>query len=304
MQLSETEKPAVGVLFDADIGSGIDSVLALALLYGLEGREEARVASISVSNSSLRAAAFCDAVRRFYASATPGFFARGMAIGLADGEPARDAPFLTAAMSKLNTGIRDINDTADPATLIRNVLMAQHDQNAVVVVAGSAANVVKTMDLRGVKDLIARKAQFLVFAGEPDGARRLFAEWPTPIVICGREIGEATLFPASSIEKDFAWATDHPVVAAYRAYQPMPYDAPTRAMAAVLYAVRPEEEYFKIALEGRARRLMDDPDQRKRLLMAYTAVASAKPVAKKPRAPLADQLQHPSVRDPLLHQLH
>lgn len=285
MQLSETEKPPVGVLFDAGIGNGIDNILALALLYGLEGREEARVASLSVSNSSLRAAAFCDGVRRFYASATPGFFARGMAIGLAEGEPAADAPFLTAVLSKLDTGIRDINDTADPATLIRNVLMAQHDQNAVMVVAGSAANVLKAMDLRGVKDLLARKAQFLVFAGEPDGARRLVTEWPTPVVICGRDIGEATRFPASSIEKDFAWATDHPVAAAYRAYQPMPYDAPTQAMAAVLYAVRPEEEYFKIAHEGRTRRLMHDPEQRERLLMAYTAIASAKPMPKKPRAP-------------------
>src|SRR4029077_13223477 len=125
-------------------------------------------------------------------------------------------------------------------------------------------------------------------------AKKLFAEWPTPIVAAGREVGEALLFPASSIEKDFTWSPAHPLVDAYRAYRPMPYDAPTWDMAAVLYAVRPQEGYFKLSShgtlsvldgastkfapprEGKPRILMLDPAQKERIVKTYTEIASAK----------------------------
>src|ERR1700688_656042 len=81
-------KPSLGVVFDSDMGSGIDDALALAMLYGYEGKNEARVISISVTNSNLQAAAFCDVVARFYSEpaggGSLGAFARpAMPIGLA-----------------------------------------------------------------------------------------------------------------------------------------------------------------------------------------------------------------------------
>ncbi len=48
-------------------------------------------------------------------------------------------------------------------------------------------------------------------------ARKLFAEWPTPVVAVGSEVGDALPYPGASIEKDFAWSPAHPVVDAYRA---------------------------------------------------------------------------------------
>src|SRR5207248_2813372 len=81
-------------------------------------------------------------------------------------------------------------------------------------------------------------------------ARKLLAEWPTPVFAAGREIGDALLFSATSIEKDFAWSPAHPVVEAYRAFKAMPYDAPTWDMAPVLYSVRPQEGYFKLSDPG------------------------------------------------------
>jgi hypothetical protein len=81
-------------------------------------------------------------------------------------------------------------------------------------------------------------------------ARKVFAEWPTPIVTVGREIGEALPFPGDSIEKDFAYSSDHPIADAYRAYKPMPYDASSCAMAAMLYAVHPNDSYFKLSGSG------------------------------------------------------
>ena len=234
-----------------------------------------------------------------------------------------DTPMLTVPLAKRNAegapvydhGIHKLNDTAEVAALIRNAFTAQYDQNAIVVLAGPATNLVKVLDLPGARDLIAHKVRFLSLVGGayPDGqpefniktdipaAKKLFAEWPTPIVAAGREVGEGLLFPASSIEKDFAWSPAHPVVDAYRAYKPMPYDAPTLDMAAVLYAVRPQEGYFKLSSpgtigvlddgrtkftpspEGKHRYLIPDPAQRERIVKTYTEIASAKPVQRAPR---------------------
>src|SRR5262249_10919522 len=125
-------------------------------------------------------------------------------------------------------------------------------------------NLVKILDLPGVKQLVAHKVRYLAIAcgaypdGEPElnikadipAARKLFAEWPTPIIAAGREVGEALRYPAASIERDFAWSPAHPIVDAYRAYRPMPYDASAPAMAAVLHAIRPKEEYFRLSSAG------------------------------------------------------
>jgi inosine-uridine nucleoside N-ribohydrolase len=327
MQSMGQAKPAVGIIFDSDMGETIDTALALGMLFGFDGKNEARVAALSVSKSNLKAAAFCDAVRSFYASATNprfrGFF-RGLPIGLAmDGLMPDDTPLLTEPLSKVNTegapayehSIRSVNDTSEVDALIRNALTAQHDENAIVVLSGPATNLVKALELRGVKDLIAQKVRLLSVAGGafPDGgpechvktdiaaAKKLFAEWPTPIVAAGHEVGDSLLYPASSIERDFAWAPTHPIVDAYRAHQPMPYDAPTSAMAAVLQAVRPKENYFTLSdpgvisvrddgrtqftpsPAGKHRYLIVDPAQRDRIVKTYTELASAKPVPRQPR---------------------
>lgn len=303
------------------MGNSIDDALALALLYGFEGRNEARIVSVSVSKSNLKAAAFCEAIGRFYAgevSGAFGGFGRTLPIGMADdGKMPEDTPMLTAPLSRKTPdgkpvythGIEKFNDTADVAALIRNALTAQQDQNAVIVLAGPANNLVRILDLPGARDLIAGKVRFLAVVagaypnGQPEyrirtdisAAKRLFAGWPTPIVAAGTEVGDAAPFPASSIETDFAWSPNHPVVDAYRAYQPMPYDAPTAAMAAALYAVHPQDGYFKLSdpgtigvlddgrakfapsPNGRHRYLIADPAQKERVIQAYTELASAKP---------------------------
>lgn len=311
-------KPPLGIVFDSDMGNGIDDALALAMLFGFEGKNESRVISISVANSNLQAAAFCDAVARFYseppAGTSLGAFARPpMPIGMALNAPATpDAPMLAAPLAKrtpegkplYRQAIEKLNDTADVAALIRNALSAQFDQNAVVVVTGPATNLAQLLQLHGASELIAQKTQFLCVVDEKinrdiDAARKLFAQWPTPIVAVGPEIGNALLFPGASIETDFSWSPAHPVADAYRAFRPMPYDAPSTALAAVLYAVRAKENYFKLsAPEGKHRRLILDPAQSERIVQVYTGMASARPVPRQRfRGPQKKEAAPP--KDPL-----
>jgi len=316
-------KPPVGIVFDSDLGNGVDAALALALLYGLEGKGEARLVSNSTSLSNLSSAAFADVLSRFYAGPPPAPGARGFErplppIGMAgNGNRDGDTAVLRAVLEKKTADglpayphrIHKLNDTAEPAVLIRNALTAQYDGNCVVVLAGPASNLVKVMDLDGGLDLIRRKVKMLVMAagaypqGQADfrvkadapAAKRLLAEWPTPVVAVGTEVGDALPFPGSSIERDFAWAPDHPIVDAYLAFQPMPYDAAAPSMAAVLYAVRPDG-YCKLSApgtiavledgrtrftqvpDGRHRYLSIDPEQKEKVLRTYTELASARPV--------------------------
>jgi hypothetical protein len=293
MQFPGIAKPPVGIVFDSAM-SRIDDILALAMLHGFDGKDQARIAAVSVSNSNLPAAQFCDAVNRFYASATTGpaaMFMHFMPIGLADGQPATASPMLSTASGGSSTA--NINDTADPATLIRNALTAQYDHNTAVVLSGPANDLAKLLDMYGAKDLIVRKVRLLCVADNGTqsdaAAEKVFAEWPTPIVTAGREIGEALVYPGDSIDKDFAYASAHPVAEAYRAYRPMPYDAPSWAMAAMLYAVHSGDGYFKVTGSGNRRELILDPEQKDRIIRTYVETASAKPVPRKPRHPVADK---------------
>jgi inosine-uridine nucleoside N-ribohydrolase len=326
MQFPGEGKPALGIAFDSDIGNSIDDVLALGLLYGFDSKKptEARLVSISLTTSNLKAAGFCEAVDRFYTEITnreiPERFRRNNppAIGLSlDGKMAADTALLSGPLSKRNEEgkllypheIEKITDTADAAALIRNALTAQHDQNAAVVLSGPATNLAAVLDLHGAKEIIVAKVRVLAVAagaypeGSPDAAiltdiaaaKRLFAEWPTPIVAVGPEIGEQLLYPASSIENDFGWTAAHPIVDAYRAFRPMPYDAPTAALAAALYAVRPDSGYFQLSEpgtisvlddgstrfalspDGKHRYVILNPEKKEEITKTYTEIVSAEP---------------------------
>jgi hypothetical protein len=306
MQFQPQGKPSVGIVFDADLGNTIDDALALAMLYGFQGKNEARVLSVSTTKSSLNAAVFADVLVRFYTGEPNPFF--GVTpIGLClSGKMAAPNAMLDAvvANTKYPRNIVKMNDTADPLALIRNALSAQVDQNAIVVLSGPATNLAAFLALPRNPELITQKVRSLVVAADSvtmsdvPAAKRLFAEWPTPIVVAGSELGDAVPFPAASIDKDFAWSEAHPLVAAYRAYHAMPYDAPAVAMAAALYAVRPQENYFKLsdpgtvtvadngvirldpAPAGKHRTLIADLSQKDRIQQIYAETASTKPVGR------------------------
>ena len=166
-------------------------------------------------------------------------------------------------------------DTAESSVLIRNLLLAQHDGNAAIVLAGPATGLVRILDLyrsasadhgevqaagrgRGSAARRSRRAERSRATSprpagcSPSGRRRSSPSAPKSATRCR--------IPAASIEKDFAWSPAHPVVDAYRAFKPMPYDAPAPALAAVLYAVHPDDGYFTLSGPGHDQRARRRPD--------------------------------------------
>ena len=306
MQLRATGKPAVGVIFDSDMGSRPETALALAVLYGLDGKNECRVVGISSTRTSLLSAAYCEVVGRFYAGAVSGAFgafARTLPVGLAaDGKIPGDTPLLTAPLNRTNPdgtktyshGIEKLIDTAEAHALIRNAFTAQHEQNAVVVLAGPPTNLLKTLALPGSKELIAEKVRLTVCAS-PRAAQELEAAgWPAPLVSVSPSVGTSVLFPQSTVEKEFAAFPAHPVADAFKAWGK---DSPTTDLAAVLYAVRNNEKAFTLSEPvGRIRQLMLNPAEKDRLLATYIELATAKPVPRQPRfrRPVEEQKPDPA----------
>jgi hypothetical protein len=317
-------RPPIGIALDGDFGNRIDAMLAIAMLNGMTAKTEARRISLSVSTPSLVGAQLADVVSGFYrgrpaggATGGVGAITEGM-IGMPEGSAGSDdgaalGPLLTKASAEgtplYTSAIAGLVNTAESAVLIRNLLLAQHDGNAAIVLAGPATGLVRILGLYRSGPQITAKCKVLLVAagafpaGQPEAsvradvaaARKLFAEWPTPIVAVGSEVGAALPYPGASIEKDFTWAPAHPLVDAYRAFKPMPYDAPASALAAVLYAVHPDEDYFKLSdpgtisvlddgstrfapgTDGKHRYLIVDSAQKDRIVSLYTAMVPAPP---------------------------
>ncbi len=313
MQLAKG-KPSAGAFFDSDF-STIDSVLAVAVLFGMQSKNDCRVNILTMSRPNLAIAGFADAVERFY-KGPAGNFSQVPPIGMrTEGAAGETSAAFTAPFQKKNAEgkpvytnqVKTVIETGDPNTLIRNYLEAQYDQNAFFVLGGPATNLAAALDFQGIPDLIAAKIKYLVISASDarikadiPAAKKVFAEWPTPIVVCGREIGASLPFPGASIDKEFAEAVhDNPIADAYRAYQTMPYDAPSGDLAASLYAGRPQEGYFKLSgngtiavggdgrtaftasATGKHQYLIFDPAQKDKILKTYVELASAKPAPPK-----------------------
>lgn len=252
---------AVGLIFDTDMGNDIDDALALAMIHALESRGEAKLLAVTLTKDNRHAAPYCDIVNTFYK--------RGhVPVGVVrNGKAPEDSPMIQVPVERqpeYPRSLRDYKQAPEAVELIRRTLEAQPDGSVAIVQVGFSTNLARLLDVPGARDLIRKKVRLLsVMAGNFAGgkpeynvridipaASKLIQEWPGPVVLSGFEIGEALLYPAASIERDYAWVDRHPVVDAYRAYKKMPYDRPTWDLTSVLYAVRPEHGYFSLSEPG------------------------------------------------------
>lgn len=298
----------IGVVYNTSMRRP-DAALTLCALYGFDGKREARVGSICVTGAGLNAAIFCDIVGRVYMIGPARTSNTVLPVGLAAVEPLPPDPgMLRHAVERRNQkdepqyerSIRRIADTSVAEAVLRNGV-AQHPRG-VMILSAPATYLAKSLDLFAAKELYIERVKVLVIvdSGEPQedvpALRRIVAEWPAPIVFCGKDAGESLPFPAATIESGFSWAPVHPAVDAYRAFKPIPYDAPSYDLAAAYYAVHQDSAFFRLSepgfisvsdsgrmqfqasAGGKANSLIVVPAEKDNTIQAFIDIVSAKPV--------------------------
>ncbi len=268
----------IPVVFDTDITGDVDDVLALAMLHALADREECSIEAVTISKIHRLAAPFVDAVNTFYGRPD-------IPIGVAQDAQKRDSKYLSLVEIRDGAHFRYPHDllssdaAPDAVSVLRRTLAAAEDRSVVIVQVGLAANLADLLEsapddisaLNG-QELVRRKVHFAsVMAGAFSPVRgnshyleanvrngvaamRQFAErWPneTPIVWSDFLIGVAAPYPRESIARDFQYRRRHIVREAYLLHSGPKHDRPTWDLTSVLYAVRPDENYFDLSPRGR-----------------------------------------------------
>ncbi|MDB5311099.1 MAG: Inosine-uridine preferring nucleoside hydrolase [Gemmataceae bacterium] len=263
----------IPLIFDTDIGNDVDDVLALGMIHALQSRGACDLLAVTVTKDHDLAGPFADALNTFYGRPQ-------IPIGVVRGGATRDeGKFLGMIRdgSRFPHALKRSADAPDAVALLRKVLAAQPDGSVVIVQVGFATNLARLLDsgpdtaspLTG-KELAAKKVRLvsaMFGAYKPEGggsthreynvvedlpaAKKFAAEWPSPVVFSGFEVGQAVTYPAASIEKDYGYAKNHPLPEAYRRYNPPPHDRPCWDLTSVLYAVFPERGYFGLSGPGR-----------------------------------------------------
>ena len=287
--------PPVPIIFDTDMGNDVDDALALALLHSLETRGEAKILAVTITKDNRYAAPFVALFDRFYMRPE-------IPIGIVkDGATKDDGNYLRRVLQSF--GASTEGACPDAVSLLRKTLTAQSDGSVVIVQVGFSTNLARL--LQTDRELIARKVRLLCamagnfvettpefnVAKDIPSARKVFSDWPGDLVSSGFEVGRAIRYPAKRIGTDFRWTDKSPLVEAYRAYKPMPYDEPLWDPSAALYAVRPDAGYYSLspagkievdergttrfaAGEGRQHYLIVNDEQKARILEAISLLAS------------------------------
>jgi purine nucleosidase len=306
----------IRLIFDTDMGNDVDDAVALAMIHALESRGEAKLLAVTVTKDNRWAAPFIDAMNTFYGRAD-------IPIGMVrNGKTPEDANMIRVPAARTRSDgsfvyphdLTDGKDAPEATGLLRRVLSKEKDGAVVVVQIGFSTNLARLLDSRpddasplAGRVLVKRKVRLLSIMGGafPEGkpeynietdvpsAKKLLAEWPTPIVASGYEIGNKVLYPASSILKDYGYVADHPLAESYREYMKMPYDRPMWDPTATLYAVRASSftlsprgtitvddtgrTHFAANPQGRHQYLTATPEQARAALRAIIELASRPP---------------------------
>lgn len=278
------EKPAadmndrIRLIFDTDMGNDIDDALALGVIHALQSRGECELLAVTLSKDNEFAAPYVDLVNTFYGR---GAIPIGVVKG---GKTPEDSKYIRLPSEAVDEqgkqryphALRSGKNAPEAVGVIRKVLAAQPDASVVIVVVGFSTNLARLLEspadaispMTG-RELVARKCRLLsMMAGmfgdqkrmkeynvhsDLEASKKVFADWPTPLVTSGFEIGQAIKYPATSILRDYRYVQHHPLREAYELYQKMPYDRETWDLTAVLYAVRPERGYFGLSEPGTIR---------------------------------------------------
>ena len=203
---SATKNQPVPVIFDTDMGPDYDDVGAITMLHAFADAGQARIlATIASTNYSNVAPVLSVLNTYFKRPNVPIGVPKGKAISDRDMQHWSDT-----LVARYPHAVKSNDATPDAVTLYRQILAKQPDHSVTVITIGFLTNLADLLNspadqysnLSG-KALAAKKIKRVVsMAGKfPAGreynvfrdstsSRIVFANWPTPILMSGFEIGE------------------------------------------------------------------------------------------------------------------
>lgn len=225
LQLTAQDKQPVSIIFDTDIAPDYDDVGAMALLHAFADSGEAKILA-TVSCNAFETTAPTLSVLNTY------FKRPEIPIGITKNLlPNKDCSqqWAQAIIAKYPHTLRSNGEAMDAVKLYRQILAAQPDSSVTIVSVGFFTNLAGLLqsasdeysNLSGM-DIVKKKVKRLVSMAariDKDGesgyefnvmidaaaSQKVFADWPTPIIISGFEIGEKihtgiTLINAETIQ--------------------------------------------------------------------------------------------------------
>jgi inosine-uridine nucleoside N-ribohydrolase len=258
----------VKLILDTDIGNDIDDAFALALIHALANRGEVQLLAVTITKDNKYSAPFVDLENTFYGRPE-------IPIGVVhDGKTRDTTEMLREPVERRNgngqyTFPRRVGPGAEPkeaVALLRQILNNQPDGSVTIAQIGFSTNLARLLKSEGGRELVKRKVKLLcLMAGwfgegaapeynvKTDGkaAKELFAEWPTPMIFSGFELGRQVMIPYAEVQKDFSYVANHPVAESFKVFAKPGEDRANYDSTAVLQAVRPDRDYFELSQPGR-----------------------------------------------------
>lgn len=217
------EKP-VKIIFDTDMGPDYDDVGAMALLHAFADCGEAEILATLSSNQYANCAPCIDVLNHYFQRPDIPIGAPKQGPDVIDQRFKGREYWAEELPKRYPHKIKATSDAPDAVDVYRRILSRQPDKSVTIVTVGFFTNLSGLLDsqpdkhsrLNG-KELVKRKVKRLVsMAGSfPEGrefnvfidstaSAKVFAEWPTSILISGFQIGEKILtgkrLVASTIE--------------------------------------------------------------------------------------------------------
>lgn len=255
--------PPVRLIFDTDMMGDVDDVGTVAVLHALASQGEVEILAMGLSGKNRWSPLCLDALNTY-------FRRPDVPIGVVRG-PAfdKESRYAEAISEEFPHDLKSADDAPDAAILYRSVLAGEPDDVVVMVSVGQVTNfknLLKTVpdehsDLNGA-ELVERKVRAWVCMGGkiPEGreanlihdgpaAAYAVANWPTPIIFSGWEIGQEIMTGARLRQAP----AGTPVRRAYELFNGL-NDRQSWDQTAVLYAVRGLDgglaDYWDLNTEG------------------------------------------------------
>ena len=267
----------VRFVFDTDLGNDVDDAMAIAVIHALQSRGECELLAITTTKDNPFVAPMADVLNTFYGRPEIPIAVVKNGVTKEDGKYNRQVLELKGDDDKPRYPRKltpeDSAKLPDAVPFLRKLLANEPDNSIVLVQVGFFTNFARLLDtpaddispLTG-KELIAKKVKLLsLMAGafnEPPGfkeynvvmdipsAKKMIANWPTEMVFSGHEIGRLIQHPGVSMKEDYGYVKYHPLQDAYHFYRGLDNSQPTYDLTSVLYAVRPNRQYFDLSQRG------------------------------------------------------